>query len=120
MTQDATTYYVWIGGSCDYCHKERAHQEAVARKAAAKAQRQKEQEAKKETPKKVKVVVTPAPKAESVKEQKSAKAVETPKEVKAVKEEVSTKEAPQKRVRQRIRITSATPVREKVEFFKKK
>ena len=29
-------------------------------------------------------------------------------------------EAPKKRVRQRIRITSATPVREKVEFFKKK
>lgn len=24
MTQDATTYYVWIGGSCDYGHKERA------------------------------------------------------------------------------------------------
>ena len=24
MTQDTTTYYVWIGGSCDYGHKERA------------------------------------------------------------------------------------------------
>ena len=24
MTQDETTYYVWIGGSCDYGHKERA------------------------------------------------------------------------------------------------
>ena len=24
MTKDATTYYVWIGGSCDYGHKERA------------------------------------------------------------------------------------------------
>ena len=21
MTQDSTTYYVWIGGSCDYGHK---------------------------------------------------------------------------------------------------
>ena len=24
MTQDTYTYYVWIGGSCDYDHKERA------------------------------------------------------------------------------------------------
>ena len=24
MVQDSTTYYVWIGGSCDYGHKERA------------------------------------------------------------------------------------------------
>ena len=24
MTQDLATYYVWIGGSCDYGHKERA------------------------------------------------------------------------------------------------
>lgn len=24
MKQDETTYYVWIGGSCDYGHKERA------------------------------------------------------------------------------------------------
>ena len=24
MTQDSTTYNVWIGGSCDYGHKERA------------------------------------------------------------------------------------------------
>ena len=22
MVQDSTTYYVWIGGSCDYGHKE--------------------------------------------------------------------------------------------------
>ena len=29
MTQDATTYYVWIGGSCDYGHKERAGGAAV-------------------------------------------------------------------------------------------
>ena len=24
MTQDTSTYYVWIGSSCDYGHKERA------------------------------------------------------------------------------------------------
>ena len=29
MTQDAYTYYVWIGGSCDYGHKERAGGAAV-------------------------------------------------------------------------------------------
>ena len=29
MTQDATTYHVWIGGSCDYGHKERAGGAAV-------------------------------------------------------------------------------------------
>ena len=29
MTQDATIYYVWIGGSCDYGHKERAGGAAV-------------------------------------------------------------------------------------------
>ena len=29
MTQDATPYYVWIGGSCDYGHKERAGGAAV-------------------------------------------------------------------------------------------
>ena len=92
--------------------QERAHQEAVARKAAAKAQSQKAQEVKKET---VKVV----PKAESVKDQKQVKAVETPKEVKAVKEEAPAQEAPRKRVRQRIKI-SAAPLREKVEFLKKK
>ena len=90
--------------------QERAHQEAAARKAAAKAQHQKEQEAKKE-PAKV------APKVEPVKEQKPVKPVETPTEVKTVE---PAPEAPKKRVRQRIRITSATPVREKVEFFKKK
>ena len=90
--------------------QERAHQEAAARKAAAKAQHQKEQEAKKE-PAKV------APKVEPVKEQKPVKLFETPTEVKTVE---PAPEAPKKRVRQRIRITSATPVREKVEFFKKK
>ena len=29
MTQDAATYYVWIGASCDYGHKERAGAAAV-------------------------------------------------------------------------------------------
>lgn len=29
MTQDPSTYYVWIGGSCDYGHKERAGGAAV-------------------------------------------------------------------------------------------
>ena len=24
MTQDTSTYYIWIGGSCNYDHKERA------------------------------------------------------------------------------------------------
>ena len=26
MAQDSTTYYVWIGGSCDYGHKEPTHE----------------------------------------------------------------------------------------------
>ena len=29
MTQDAKTYYIWVGGSCDYGHKERAGGAAV-------------------------------------------------------------------------------------------
>ena len=29
MTQDTSIYYVWIGGSCDYAHKERAGSAAV-------------------------------------------------------------------------------------------
>ena len=29
MTQNTSTYYVWIGGSCDYGHKERAGGAAV-------------------------------------------------------------------------------------------
>ena len=29
MTSDTSTYYVWIGGSCDYGHKERAGSAAV-------------------------------------------------------------------------------------------
>ena len=26
MTQDTSTYYVWVGGSCDYGHKEPTHE----------------------------------------------------------------------------------------------
>lgn len=88
--------------------QERAHQEALARKAANRQKDGQAPEAKKET-----VKVAPA---EPVKEQKPVKPVETPKEAKAVE---PAPEAPKKRVRQRIRI-SAAPVREKVEFFKKK
>lgn len=88
--------------------QERAHQEALARKAANRQKNGQAPEAKKETAK-----VAPA---EPVKVQKPVKPVETPKEVKAVE---PAPEAPKKRVRQRIRI-SAAPVREKVEFFKKK
>lgn len=88
--------------------QERAHQEALARKAANRQKDGQAPEAKKET---VKVAPT-----EPVKEQKPVKPVETPKEAKAVE---PAPEAPKKRVRQRIRI-SAAPVREKVEFFKKK
>ena len=29
MTQDTSTYYVWIGDSCDYGHKERSGGAAV-------------------------------------------------------------------------------------------
>lgn len=29
MTQDTSTYYVWIGSSCDYDHKERAGGAAI-------------------------------------------------------------------------------------------
>lgn len=29
MTQEANTYYAWVGGSCDYGHKERAGAAAV-------------------------------------------------------------------------------------------
>lgn len=88
--------------------EERAHQEALARKAANRQKDGQAPEAKKET-----VKVAPA---EPVKEQKPVKPVETPKEAKAVE---PAPEAPKKRVRQRIRI-SAAPVRETVEFFKKK
>lgn len=37
MTQDSTTYNVWIGGSCDYGHKERAGGDEIA-KVLAKVQ----------------------------------------------------------------------------------
>ena len=33
MVQDSTTYYVWIGGSCDYGHKEPTNE---AREAVSK------------------------------------------------------------------------------------
>lgn len=92
--------------------QQRAHQEALARKAAAKAQRQKDLEAKKESEK-------ATPNAVPTKEQKPVKPAETQKEVKAVKEEAPALDAPKKRVRQRIRVP-AVPVREKVEYFKKK
>ena len=88
--------------------QERAHQEALARKAANRQKNGQASEVNKETAK-----VDPA---QTVKEQKVVKPVETPKVVKA---EEPAPEAPKKRVRQRIRI-SAAPVREKVEFFKKK
>ncbi len=29
MTQNTSTYYVWVGGSCDYGHKERVGGAAV-------------------------------------------------------------------------------------------
>lgn len=86
--------------------QERIHREAVARKAAAKALRQQALEAKKEM-----VKAAPA-KTEPVKEEATTQNVPT--------KEAPTQEAPTKRVRQRIRITAATPMREKVEFFKKK
>lgn len=37
MTQDSTTYNVWIGGSCDYGHKERVGGDEIA-KVLAKVQ----------------------------------------------------------------------------------
>ena len=50
-----------------------------------------------------------------------SKKVETPKVTEPAPKTVEpAPEAPKKRVRQRIRITSATPVRERIEFFKKK
>ena len=83
--------------------QERAHQEALARKAA---NRQKNGQPKAE----VKPVAPVEPKK-----------TETPKATEPTPKAVEpAPEAPKKRVRQRIRITSATPVREKVEFFKKK
>ena len=87
--------------------QERAHQEALARKAANK---QKNGQAKAE----LKAEAKPAA---PTKPQK----VETPKVAEPAPKTIEpAPEAPKKRVRQRIRITSATPVREKIEFFKKK
>lgn len=96
--------------------QERAHQEALARKAAAKAERQKAKENKEKTQPKAepKAVVKPQPKAEAQPIPKAAEAS------KAVSAEAPATEAPKKRVRQRIRISSATPIREKVVFNKKK
>lgn len=93
--------------------QERAHQEALARKAAAKAERQKDKDKKKEETQ-PKAVVKPQPKAEAQPTPKAAEAS------KAVSAEAPATEAPKKRVRQRIRISSATPIREKVVFNKKK
>ena len=87
--------------------QERAHQEALARKAA---NRQKNGQAKVEPKAEVEPVAPVEPKK-----------VETPKVAEPTPKAVEPEpEAPKKRVRQRIRITAATPVREKVEFFKKK
>ena len=87
--------------------QERAHQEALARKAA---NRQKNGQVKAEPKAEVKPVAPVEPKK-----------VETPKVAEPTPKAVEPEpEAPKKRVRQRIRITAATPVREKVEFFKKK
>lgn len=87
--------------------QERAHQEALARKAA---NRQKNGQAKVEPKAEVEPVAPVEPK-----KIETLKVTEpTPKAVEPAPE------APKKRVRQRIRITAATPVREKVEFFKKK
>ena len=87
--------------------QERAHLEALARKAA---NRQKNGQVKAEPKAEVKPVAPVEPKK-----------VETPKVAEPTPKAVEPEpEAPKKRVRQRIRITAATPVREKVEFFKKK
>ncbi len=86
--------------------QERAHREAVARKAAAKALRQKELEAKKAAP--AKAESKPA-KAESKPAKVEAKAApkSEPKVVEAPKPvETPAPEAPRKRVRQRIKISS--------------
>ncbi|MBQ0075151.1 MAG: hypothetical protein KBT34_13295 [Prevotella sp.] len=87
--------------------QERAHQEALARKAA---NRQKNGQAKVEP----KTEVKPVAPVESKKVEAPKVSEPTPKAVEPAPE------APKKRLRKRIRITAATPVREKVEFFKKK
>ena len=39
MVQDSTTYYVWIGGSCDYGYKEPTHETRAETKLALPLQR---------------------------------------------------------------------------------
>lgn len=85
--------------------QERAHQEALARKAAKK-----KAQATEEPKEEVKPVAPIEPKV-----------VETQKVIEPVSKAVEPEqETPKKRVRQRIKITAATPIREKVEFFKNK
>ena len=36
MTQNTSTYYVWVGGSCDYGHKERVGTHDITTEAMAK------------------------------------------------------------------------------------
>lgn len=107
--------------------QEKAHQEALARKAAIKREKKQAQLKSSQaelvipdvkTDKKI-VEEKVAPKAET----KPVVSVEPKKTDAPKKTEVVAQpapEAPKKRVRQRIRISSATPIREKVEFFKRK
>lgn len=89
--------------------QEKAHQEALAKK-NAKKNAQSKAEPKAEPKAEVKPVAPVEPKM-----------VETPKVAEPTPKTVEpATEAPKKRVRQRIRVSSATPIREKVEFFKKK
>lgn len=104
--------------------QERAHLEALARKAA---NRQKNGQVKAEPKAEVKPVAPVEPKFRACSpklldtDKQCAKKVETPKVAEPTPKAVEpAPKAPKKRVRQRIRITAATPVREKVEFFKKK
>lgn len=90
--------------------QERAHQEALARKAAKKLENMKSSKQAKEKGNDKLVV-----KAET-----APKATVEPVKVEAPKAETAEQEAPKKRVRQRIRVSSATPIREKVEFKRKK
>lgn len=90
--------------------QQKAHMEALARKAAKKNARAKDEpkvEKKPVAAAEPKTVVAP-------------KTAEAPKSVETPKAAEPAPEAPKKRVRQRIRIPSAVPVREKVEFFNKK
>lgn len=102
--------------------QEKAHQEALAKKAAKK-----NAQSKAEPKAEVKPVAPVEPKFRACSpklldtDKQCAKKVETPKVAEPTPKAVEpAPKAPKKRVRQRIRITAATPVREKVEFFKKK